>query len=80
MARHVLEALGKTRVVVEDGKVVEVGEPVVRYCPLFAKHRGINEITTDVVKGKHRVPHQGFRDVHRASPHAHARLPLIRRL
>jgi putative methanogenesis marker protein 8 len=50
MARHVLEALGKTRVVVENGKVVEVGEPVVRYCPLFAKHRGIDEITPDVVR------------------------------
>ena len=50
MARHVIEALGKTRVVVEDGKVVEVGEPMVRYCPLFAKHRGIIEITPDVVR------------------------------
>lgn len=50
MGRHVIEALGKTRVVVEDGKVVEVGEPQVRYCPLFAKHRGIQEITPNVVR------------------------------
>ena len=50
MAKHVLEALGKTRVVVEDGRVVEVGEPMVRYCPLFAKHRGIVEITPEVVR------------------------------
>jgi putative methanogenesis marker protein 8 len=50
MGRHVIEALGKTRVVVEDGKVVEVGEPQVRYCPLFAKHRGIQEITPDIVR------------------------------
>jgi hypothetical protein len=25
--RHVLETLGKARVVIEDGKVVEVGKP-----------------------------------------------------
>jgi putative methanogenesis marker protein 8 len=50
MVRHVIEALGKTRVVIEDGKVVEVGEPLVRYCPLFAKHRGIKEITPEVVR------------------------------
>jgi putative methanogenesis marker protein 8 len=50
MVRHVIEALGKTRVVIEDGKVVEVGEPLVRYCPLFAKHRGIKEITPELVR------------------------------
>jgi putative methanogenesis marker protein 8 len=48
--RHVIEALGKTKVVVEDGKVVFVGEPSVTYCPLFAKHRGIKEITPEVVR------------------------------
>jgi putative methanogenesis marker protein 8 len=45
-----MEALGKTKVVIEDGKVVEVGEPMVRYCPLFHKHRGIEEITSDIVR------------------------------
>ncbi|MCE7698369.1 MAG: DUF2099 family protein [Methanobacterium paludis] len=24
-----------------EGKVVEVGEPKINYCPLFDKHRGI---------------------------------------
>jgi putative methanogenesis marker protein 8 len=46
----VIEALGKTRVVVEDGKVREVGKPEVRYCPLFAKHRGIQRITPEIVR------------------------------
>lgn len=50
MDRHVMEALGKTRVVVQDGKVIEVGEPLVKYCPLFAKHRGIMEITPEIVR------------------------------
>ena len=48
--RHVMEALGMTEVVIEDGKVVSVGVPQVTYCPLFAKHRGIKEITSDVVR------------------------------
>lgn len=45
-----IEALGKTRVVVEDGKVMEVGQPEVEYCPLFAKHRGIQQITPEIVR------------------------------
>jgi putative methanogenesis marker protein 8 len=44
---HVMELLGKCRVLVEDGKVVEAGEPVVGYCPLFAKIRGIKELTPE---------------------------------
>lgn len=47
---HIMEALGKTRVVVKNGEVVEVGEPVIKYCPLFAKHRGITEITKESIK------------------------------
>lgn len=50
MDRHVMECLGMTRVVIQDGKVVEVGEPKVRFCPLFKKYRNIDEITSDVVR------------------------------
>lgn len=32
---HVIEALGKTRIVVRNGKVVEVGESRLTYCPIF---------------------------------------------
>jgi len=49
--RHVLELLGKTRVVIERGKVVEVGEPLVRYCPLWEK-LGIKRIDSDVVRSR----------------------------
>ena len=48
--RHVMEALGMTKVVIEDGKVTFVGEPRVEYCPLFAKHRGIKEFTPEIVR------------------------------
>lgn len=48
--RHVMEALGKTRVVVENGKVVETGEPVTEYCPIFDKVRGIKKFTSKTAK------------------------------
>ena len=50
MDEHVIEALGKTRIVVRNGKVVEVGEPKIKYCPLFDKYRGIKEITPETAK------------------------------
>ena len=50
MDEHIIEALGKTRVVVRDGKVVEVGEPKINYCPIFDKNRGIKEITSEAVR------------------------------
>jgi len=46
--RHVMEALGRSHVVVEDGHVVEVGESLIEYCPIFAKTRGIQRINPDV--------------------------------
>lgn len=45
-----MEALGMSRVVMEDGRVVEVTEPKVRYCPLFKKLRGMDEITCQAVR------------------------------
>jgi putative methanogenesis marker protein 8 len=47
---HVIELVGKTRVVIKDGKVIEVGQPVVEWCPIFAKARGIQRITPEEVK------------------------------
>ena len=48
--RHVMEALGMTQVVIEDGEVVEVGDPRIRYCPLFFKYRGIESLTPEQVR------------------------------
>jgi len=48
--RHVFETLGKTKVVVENGKVVEVGTPLLRYCRLWEKIRGITELNERIVK------------------------------
>ena len=45
-----MEALGMSRVVMEDGKVVEVSEPKVKYCPLFDKYRGMKELNKDTIR------------------------------
>lgn len=42
---HVMELFGKTRVVVKDGKVVEVGEPVADWCPIFSKVASVSRLT-----------------------------------
>ncbi|MCP1716241.1 putative methanogenesis marker protein 8 [Methanocalculus alkaliphilus] len=31
---HIIEAIGRARIVVRDGEVIEVGEPMIRDCPL----------------------------------------------
>ena len=47
---HIMELLGKTRVIIKDGKVIEVGQPEVEWCPIFAKVRDIQKITPEEVK------------------------------
>ena len=48
--RHVFEALGRARIVVEDGEVVEVSKPLIRYCRLWEKLRGIPELTEERIR------------------------------
>jgi hypothetical protein len=40
MDEHIIEAMGKSKIVIRNGKVVEVGDSKIDYCPLFHKHRG----------------------------------------
>jgi len=47
---HIMEMMGKARVVVKDGKVTEVGAPEVEWCPLFVKLRGVDKMTPDEIK------------------------------
>ena len=49
MSKHIIEALGLSRITIENGKVVDVTEPQVEYCPLFDHHRGIKKLTKDVI-------------------------------
>ena len=45
-----MELFGKTRVLVKDGKVVEVGEPVADWCPVFSKTSGVSKLTSQEAK------------------------------
>ena len=49
MSEHIIEALGVSRITIEDGKVIDVTEPKVEYCPLFDHHRGIKKLTKEVI-------------------------------
>ncbi|WP_298522555.1 methanogenesis marker 8 protein [uncultured Methanobrevibacter sp.] len=49
MSKHVIEALGLSKVTVENGKVVDVTKPEVDYCPLFHKYQGIEKLTKEAI-------------------------------
>lgn len=48
--KHVIEALGKTRVTIENGHITSIGNPEIDYCPIFGKYHNIQKITADDVK------------------------------
>lgn len=48
---HIMELLGRTRVKVRDERVVESGEPLIEWCPLFDKIRGIKKVTSKAACG-----------------------------
>lgn len=50
MDEHVVEAMGKAKVIIRDGKVIEVEDPKIEYCPLFHKYRGIEKINKKSIK------------------------------
>lgn len=50
MSRHIIECLGKSKVTIENGKVIDVKEPKIKYCPLFNQHRNIKEFTPEAIK------------------------------
>lgn len=48
---HVIETLGKTRIVVREGRVVEIGEPVIRTCPLARRFsRPVHRLEPDAIR------------------------------
>jgi putative methanogenesis marker protein 8 len=55
---HIIEAIGRSRIVIRDGKVVEVGEAVIADCPLAKRFAyPIPAITKDAIKAniEHRI-------------------------
>ncbi|MBZ9570743.1 DUF2099 family protein [Methanobrevibacter sp. TMH8] len=50
MGEHIIEAMGKAKVTIKDGKVIDIEEPKIEYCPLFHKHRGIEKLDKEAIK------------------------------
>ncbi len=48
--RHVFDAIGMARVVIQDGEVIEVGQPELDFCPLFKKLVGMDKITPEKIR------------------------------
>ena len=49
MSEHIVEAIGLSKVTIKDGKVIDVSEPKLNYCPLFHHHRGMEKITKKAI-------------------------------
>lgn len=47
---HVIETLGRTKVVIENGEVTSVGESMVDYCPIFDKIDNAKHLTPEFIK------------------------------
>ncbi len=47
---HIIEIMGKTRIVVKDGEVIEVGESELEWCSLINKLSCVQKITSEEVK------------------------------
>lgn len=45
-----IDGLGKSKITIENGKVTNVTEPLVKYCPLFDHHRNIKELNQNTIK------------------------------
>lgn len=50
MDEHIVEAMGRSKVTIKDGKVIKVEDPKVEYCPLFHKHRGIEKLDKESIR------------------------------
>jgi putative methanogenesis marker protein 8 len=59
---HIMELLGKSRVRVAEERVTEAGQPLIEWCPLFDKVRGIKEVTAEAASAnmEFRIAHHGM--------------------
>lgn len=48
--RHVIETLGKAEVVIENGEITHIGEPMVDYCPIYKKLHDADLLSKDYIK------------------------------
>jgi len=48
--KHIIETLGKVRVVIENGEITEVGESEVKYCPMFHAMHKVDELNEEFIR------------------------------
>lgn len=48
--RHIIETLGKVRVVIENGEITEVGSSDMKYCPMFHAMHGVEELNEEFIR------------------------------
>ncbi len=48
--KHVIEALGKTRITIKNGKITDIQKPMISYCPIFAKYHNMKELTEENIR------------------------------
>ena len=48
--KHVIETLGKVRVVIENGEITEVEESDVKYCPMFHAMHKVEELNEEFIR------------------------------
>lgn len=48
--KHVIEALGKVKVVIENGEVTEVGSSEMKYCPMFHAMHKVDELNEEFIR------------------------------
>jgi putative methanogenesis marker protein 8 len=48
--KHVIETLGKVRVVIENGQITEVGESEMKYCPMFHAMHKVDELNEEFIR------------------------------
>jgi len=52
---HIMELLGKSQVKVEHEMVKEASDPLIEWCPLFDKVRGIKKVTSQAAASNYGV-------------------------
>jgi putative methanogenesis marker protein 8 len=48
--RHVIETLGKVKVVIENGEITEVGSSDMKYCPMFHAMHNVDELNEEFIR------------------------------
>lgn len=48
--KHIIEALGKVEVVIENGQVTKVGSSDMKYCPMFHAMHGVEELNEEFIR------------------------------